>query len=68
MSQQIIDVPMQLLVTPTVAAHSGAEAAEGGANIGVPAGGKVDCAQSSDFYDFRVFEFDEEDVGAGGGR
>ena len=67
MSQQIIDVPVELLAAAGVASHSGADPAEGGADVGVPAGGKVDCAQSSDFNGFRVFEANQEDVSPRGG-
>ena len=65
MLQEIVDVPMELLMPTEVAVDPGRNAAQGGADIGVAAIGEVDCAQASDFDGLRGFEADEEDVGAG---
>lgn len=41
---QVVDVPVEFLFVVEVAAHAGAEAVEGGADIGIGTGGEVDCA------------------------
>ena len=65
MLQEIVDVPVKLLLLAEVSVHPGRQAAQGGADVGVAAGGEVDYAQSSNLDGLWRIESDEEDVGAG---